>query len=84
MRETLTIDLLAFGRYADLLGGDRHAVRVPRGATIEVVLEAVRGLPGGGTLPGKVVMAVNAKQARPGLPVHDGDVVALLPPMAGG
>jgi molybdopterin converting factor small subunit len=84
MPGTVSIHLLAFGRYGELLGGDRHMISVPAGATAGEVLDAVRKLPGGSSLPRQVVVAVNAKQAVPGLQVCEGDVVALLPPMAGG
>lgn len=79
-----TVRVLAFARYADLLGADSLEVPVPTPPTVAGLVASVRRLPGGSGLPPVVLVAVNAHQAGPDDPITPGDEVALLPPMAGG
>lgn len=80
----MTVTVLAFARYADLLGTDQFEMTLPMGATLKDLLDLVRTRPGGDTLPSALVVAVNRRQAGLDAPIAAGDEIALLPPMAGG
>lgn len=84
MPETPTIRLLAFARYAELLGCSTMEIALPEPPTVDRLIEVVRALPGGEGLPPAVLVAVNARQAGGADHVAPGDEVAILPPMAGG
>ena len=73
-----------FARYAELLG--REAIDLPPDGLDSVadVVRAIRDLPGGRAIPEHPLIAVNLEQADEGRPVHAGDEVAVLPPLAGG
>ena len=80
-----TVTVRFFARYAELSGCESTAVSVPAVATVEDVLERVRqALPGAKSLPARPLAAVNLRQVRLDTRVHDGDEIALLPPLAGG
>lgn len=82
---TLTVTCRLFARYAELFGRDELALALPVGATVADAVEALRSrLPGGERLPERPLVAVNLEHARMGRPLHPGDEVALLPPLAGG
>lgn len=84
MPENPSIRILAFARYAELLGADRFELTLPNPPTVQGALVMVRQLPGGDQLPDRLLTALNARQARLTDPVSPGDELALLPPMAGG
>lgn len=84
MADAPLVTLLAFARYAELLGGERYQLPIPTPPTVAGVLAAARELPGGSALPARVLVALNARQAAPEDQVRAGDEIALLPPMAGG
>ncbi|MFN2315054.1 MAG: MoaD/ThiS family protein [Gemmatimonadales bacterium] len=84
MSEPPPIRILAFARYAELLGADRLELALPNPPTVQGVLDDVRRLPGGDQLPDRILVALNARQAQLGDSVTAGDELALLPPMAGG
>lgn len=80
----IAIRVLAFARYAELLGAEAVPVEVPDNATVRDVVAALRELPGGDALPPSPIVAVNLRQACLADPVRAADEVALLPPLAGG
>ncbi len=73
-----------FASYAELLGAEEVAVELPSPATISMLTDALRALPGGDLLPPQPVVARNLRIAAPGDPIESGDAIALLPPLAGG
>ena len=73
-----------FARYAELLGGGQVVVEIRRGATVGDVIDGVRALPGGSSLPQRMLVARGVEQVRYDDPVTAGDELALLPPMSGG
>ena len=81
---SMTIDVLLFASYADVLGGERITLELPSGASVRDVLDRVAQLPGADRLPPAPLVAVNRRYA----PVHHrlavGDEVAIIPPVAGG
>ena len=80
----MTIDVLLFASYAEALGSDRVTLEVGSNATTADVLRELRRLPGAERLPGKPLLAVNQQYAPGNQPVHAGDEVAVIPPVAGG
>ena len=73
-----------FARYAELLGASEVVVRIGSGATVGDVIDGVRALPGGDSLPERMLVACGVEQVRYDHPVTADDELALLPPMSGG
>jgi molybdopterin converting factor small subunit len=80
----MTVSVLLFASYADLLGRSTIDVTVEPGATVADVLSAVRKLASGDRLPATPLVAVNEVYATPEQTVVAGDEVAIIPPVAGG
>ena len=80
----MRINVLLFASYADALGARSLALDLPDGAHAADVLERLRERPGAAALPPSPLVAVNERYAAADAPVADGDVVAVLPPVAGG
>jgi molybdopterin converting factor subunit 1 len=80
----MTVAVLLFASYADLLGGDRIAVDLPNGSSVRDLVDHVRSLPGADRLPPTLVVAVNQQYATTHQRLTPGDEVALIPPVAGG
>jgi molybdopterin synthase sulfur carrier subunit len=81
---TVSVQVLLFARFAELLGTERLSLELPRPATLQSVLDQLRTLPGGGELPPRPLLARNQAQAPADTALSDGDEVAVLPPLAGG
>ncbi|MEO5826432.1 MAG: MoaD/ThiS family protein [Gemmatimonadales bacterium] len=73
-----------FARYAELLGAEEVALELPTPVTVSMVTDALRALPGGEVLPARPVLARNLRIAAPADTIEPGDLLALLPPLAGG
>ena len=80
----MTVSVLLFASYADLLGRNRVELQLSAGATVDDVVAALSRLPNGDRLPPRPVVAVNEVYARAGQPLAPGDEVAVIPPVAGG
>jgi molybdopterin converting factor small subunit len=80
----MTVAVLLFASYADVLGGDRITLDLPAGASVRDLLDHVRALPGAERLPPMPIVAVNQQYAGPQQRLALGDEVALIPPVAGG
>lgn len=80
----MTATVLLFAAYADLFGRASVDVELVPGATVGDVLAELARLPGGTRLPRAPLVAVNQRYAGAGVPVHAGDEIALIPPVAGG
>lgn len=81
---TLTVRLLLFGSYAEMVGRDAIELTFDGPATVGDAIARVRALPGGERLPPKPLCAVNLSQAGWDTPLATGDELAVLPPLAGG
>ncbi len=81
-----SITVRFFARYAELTGCESTAVLVSgNSATVADVLARVRQtVPGAQGLPPRPLAALNLRQVKLDTRVHDGDEVALLPPLSGG
>ena len=80
----MRVSVLLFASYADALGPGPLPLELPAGATAADVVTALRARPGAVALPPAPMVAVNARWAAPGTALHEGDEVALLPPVGGG
>ena len=80
----MTVSVLLFASYADLVGRSRLDLELREGATVDDVLAALMGLPNGDRLPSRPLLAVNEVYAAPGQQLAPGDEVAVIPPVAGG
>lgn len=83
MSET-AVRVLAFGRYAEVLGAESLEIGLPPSATVRELLQVIRERPGGNLLPQQVLCAVNLRQVGADHRLQAGDELALLPPLAGG
>jgi molybdopterin converting factor subunit 1 len=80
----MTVTLLLFASYADAFGASSLDMELPRESTVGELLEAIRSRPGAERLPPRPLVAVNQTYAALDSVVHDGDEIALIPPVAGG
>lgn len=81
---TITVRVLLFASYSEVLGLDSLELTIENPATVNDALERLRSLPGGERLPPKPLCAVNLRHAQPKTPLSSGDELAILPPLAGG
>ncbi len=81
---TITVRVLLFASYSDVLGLDSLELTLQEPATVDHALSYLRSLPGGERLPAKPLCAVNLKHVQPTTPLSTGDELAILPPLAGG
>ena len=79
----MQVRVLFFGVLKDLLSSSGEAVTLPEGATVAQLMEHLRN---GGAHPvwSALAVAVNREYAAASAVLHDGDEVALLPPVSGG
>lgn len=80
----MRVRLLLFASYAEALGRAEQALDLPAGSTVADILARLRQDPAANRLPPSPLVAVNQKYAKPDTVLHDGDEVALVPPVAGG
>jgi len=81
----MSVRILFFATYADLLGRGEAELSIPVPATVADLLDHLRQeLPGAAQLPARPMVAVNQRHADLETPVADADEVAFLPPLAGG
>jgi molybdopterin converting factor subunit 1 len=80
----MTVTLLFFASYADAFGVSSLDMELPRESTVAELLTAIRSRQGAELLPPNPLVAVNQTYAGLDAVVHDGDEVALIPPVAGG
>lgn len=83
-QRTITIRVLLFARYGELLGASRLELDLPFAATVGAAIAALRNRPGGESLPPRLLVARNLEQVTEDVPLREGDQVALLPPLSGG
>ncbi len=77
--------MLCFGVLKDLVGRERELLELADGASVATVVDAVRARAATDAgVWGSLAVAVNREYAGLGTVLHDGDEVALLPPVSGG
>ena len=80
----MSVTVLLFASYADALGASSLSVELPANATVADVLADLRSRAGSERLPPTPLVAVNQRYAGVASAVHEGDEVAVIPPVAGG
>jgi molybdopterin converting factor subunit 1 len=80
----MTVTVLLFASYADLLGARSLDVELPMGATVRQLVDRLKALPGADRLPPRPLVAVNQEYAAETRVLEQGDEVAVIPPVAGG
>lgn len=81
----MEVRLRLFALYRERAGVEEARLEVPEGATVSDLIELVRSsYPQLRDLPSRVLVAVNMDYADASAPLHAGDEVALIPPVAGG
>jgi sulfur-carrier protein len=81
---TITVRVLLFASYSDVLGLDALELTITHPATVNDALNRLRSLPGGDRLPAKPLCAVNLQHVHGSTTLSPGDELAILPPLAGG
>lgn len=81
----MTVRTLLFASYRDIAGTDELHVELPANATCSDLVQQLREIGGRwNTLPPTPAVAVNLEYVPLYTTLHDGDEVALIPPVAGG
>ena len=80
----MTVNVLLFASYADVLGTSQFELELSPGATAGDVLGHVQSMPGARRLPQNPLLAVNESYARRDKVLEAGDAIAIIPPVAGG
>ncbi len=80
----MTLRVLLFASYADVLGAPAIDIDLPAGATVRDLVASVRARAGSGRLPPSPLVAVNQRYATLDTLVSERDEVAIIPPVAGG
>jgi molybdopterin converting factor subunit 1 len=81
----MTIRVLCFGVVKEILAADCVTVDAPEGATVQEMLHRfAQESPALAKLSASLAVAVNQQYASRDQVLHDGDELALLPPVSGG
>ena len=81
----MTVDVLWFGVLKEFFGGERDLVVLAEGATVGELLEHLKVRQAADiAVWSSLAVAVNREYAVAAKVLHDGDEVALLPPVSGG
>ena len=82
----MQVHVLYFGILKEFFDGDRDVAELHDGATVADLLEQLHDGGGAAGLPvwKSLAVAVNREYAALATELHDGDEVALLPPVSGG
>ena len=80
----IRVSVRLFASYAEAAGNDCMEVVLRAGATAAECLAAVRAAPWAARVPPGPALAVNRRYAKGDAVLHDGDEVAVIPPVAGG
>jgi molybdopterin converting factor subunit 1 len=81
----MRIEVLYFARLREAVGADSESLEITAGDTVDQVVQRLRGRPewrAVASLP--LSCAVNEAVVAGDRVLHDGDVLALLPPVSGG
>jgi molybdopterin converting factor subunit 1 len=74
-----------FASFREAVGGGTLSWDAPEGATVSEVVSALRETyPGLGPAAERALLAVNQDYVGGDLTLHDGDELALIPPVSGG
>ena len=81
----MNVRVRLFASLRETAGREQLVLTLPEGATVRQVVEAVhREVPALREAAGAIYAAVNNRYVGPDTPLHEGDEVALFPPVSGG
>lgn len=81
----MRVNVLYFGTLKDLFASERDAIDLPDGSTIDSLLSLLRAQTSKQNEVWRTLaVAVNQEYAALSTILHEGDEVALLPPVSGG
>ena len=81
----LKITVMLFAAYRDRVGRRSVDLELPEGSRVRDLAREMAGRhPGLTGSPSTLVVAVNQEYSDHDRPLHDGDEVALIPPVSGG
>ena len=81
----MELDVRFFALYRERAGRRHFSLHLPEGATVaDLCSEVRRQFPRLAPPDVKIVVAVNAEYADPGLVLREGDEACLIPPVSGG
>ena len=78
------MEMLYFGVLKECFGAERDTVELPAESTVEDLLQVLRGRVEETAVWTSMAVAVNREYAGRAMLLHEGDEVALLPPVSGG
>jgi molybdopterin converting factor subunit 1 len=79
------VKVLYFGQTRDATGSGEEEFTLPERASLQTLLERARSKHGKlGKFDKSMKVALNEEIAEGNEPLEDGDVIALIPPVAGG
>ena len=79
----MQVNVLLFASYAESVGSSSIVVELPEGSRVEDALTSVRSK-AAGALPPTPLVAINQSYAKLKDVLRAGDVLAIIPPVAGG
>lgn len=81
----MRVRILLFGRLKELAGTERDTLELPDGARVSDLLRRYAQVkPALQPYYDAMAVALNQEYSEPGAPLHEGDEVALIPPVSGG
>lgn len=81
----MRIQVKLFAILRDQAGRSETVLELPEGATVQHARkQLIQSLPAIATYMDRVAYAINLSYARPENILHDGDELAVLPPVSGG
>src|SRR5579872_2539895 len=81
----MQVHVLFFGMMADAAGHRNQQISLPSAATVQDLLsDCAKQFPGIEQFYGSIAISVNQEYADRNASLHEGDEVALLPPVSGG
>jgi molybdopterin synthase catalytic subunit len=81
----IEVEIRFFAGLRERAGKDRLPVSLPAGATVaDALVVAGKAVPGGLKGRGNIMYALNREYVTPEVELHDGDELALIPPVSGG
>ncbi len=82
---TITVKVLFFGAARDAAGNDEISFELPDSSTVATSREAILGkYPALASFGNSLLFAVNQEYAEADRQIHDGDELAIFPPVSGG
>jgi sulfur-carrier protein len=81
----MRVRVLFFGALKEIFGGENEEIELPEDANVACLKRLLEErVTGHDDLLGSIAIAVNREYARAEDSLHEGDEVALLPPVSGG